>query len=117
MTLLPTVSSRLLSAMLMALERNSSSETDPGPPAGPLIGLTSASPEWFCEPQAVPPPAGPLQGARSQGGWKHAVVSPAARGRSFLQAHLMGLGLSWASPGKLARLCPEKQLAECLRSS
>lgn len=39
MTLLPTVSSHLLSAMLMTLERNSSSGTDPG--------AASGSPHWI----------------------------------------------------------------------
>lgn len=41
MTPLPTVSSLLLSAVLMALERNSGSEADPSPPTGPLAVLSS----------------------------------------------------------------------------
>lgn len=70
MTPLPTVSSLLLSAMLMALERNSSSEADPSPPTGPLAVLSSA-PEWFREPQGAGLPRGWL--------WDRAGFSPKAR--------------------------------------
>lgn len=92
MTPLRTVSSCLLSAVLMALERNNSSEA-----VSCSVNLRQRHPQQAPWTKKVLSQGGCAH--RELPGWKGAVVGPVAGGSSLLQSHLKAARLrAWLLP-------------------